>query len=677
MEIADFSTKFNINQEVHVTVNQTVNRDLFAREAIGQIPKILTLLDRNPHSPTYGCFDRNFWHYKIIDFPSGMAQEFVWPLTLVYNTNLPDNPYYQKPVIRDWVEAGIFYAAHSAHQDGSCDDYFPFERAAGAAAFSLLACLESYRELELNHYELLKFFERRADWLAHHQESGKLANHQALIILCLALTGKLLETSKWEAAKLRRLEQLLSWQNSEGWFQEYEGCDPGYHTLTISALARLEQLWPDSQLKEPLKKAVEFATYFVHPDGSYGGEYTSRNTYNFFPHGFELVGAWLPEALTINDQFLIGLANNLNPCYADDHIIGHHTWNYLLAWRDFVSDRPNVDAISARALNQSSNKQNQIWFPGAQIMIWRKVIANAENFDKNIPQLDSENSPAPNPENPQLLANVTQDSKINEPINELINEPLPEKLATPEDDTTEQPQDAIGLSNYPDKPAAKSAEGTETTKSKSESVQVNQAENIPENEPHKTAIAELYLAINKGGVFKLFREGKLVASDTQFSLLVSDGKKVKNAVGHLVDNYEYELGENEIIIHGNLGWAKQKLMTPLNLMILRGVMLTVGRFFPNLIRKILQKMLITGKQTAPFKFVRRLQWIDGQLQITDSLSAASWDKVLSAGIGCDQTSIYVVMSRTFQSGQLQPWLDLTAEIKRLSPGESLTVQRIL
>ncbi len=653
-----------MNQKVHRTVNQIVNRDLFAREAIGQIPKILTLLDRNPHSPTYGCFDRNFWHYKIIDFPSGMAQEFVLPLTLVYQTNLPDNPYYQKPVIRDWVEAGIFYAAHSAHQDGSCDDYFPFERAAGAAAFSLLACLESYRQLELNHYELLKFFERRADWLAHHQESGKLANHQALIVLCLELTGKLLETSKWESAKLRRLEQLLSWQNSEGWFQEYEGCDPGYHTLTISALARVDRLWPDSHLKEPLTKAVEFAANLIHPDGSYGGEYTSRNTYNFFPHGFELVGQWLPEALSINDQFLIGLANNLNPCYGDDHIIGHHTWNYLLAWRDFVSDRP-------QSYERSLNK---IWFPGAQILIWRKSS-----------ETTSKNSLETNPENYQVVATVTPESKTNEPtnepINEPINQPLPEELAPPEDAATGQPQDSMGLSNSQEKPAAKSPESTENSESKSESkaesVQANKAENLSENEPTETAIAELYLAINKGGVFKLFRDGKLVASDTQFSLLVSDGKQPKNAVGHLVDTYEYELGENEIIIHGDLGWAKQKLMTPLNLMILRGVMLTVGRFFPNVIRKILQKMLITGKQKAPFKFVRRLQWIDGQLQITDSLSAESWDKVLSAGIGCDQTSIYVVMSRTFQAGQLQPWLDLTAEIKRLSPGESLTVQRIL
>ena len=121
-----------------------MNRDLFAKEALAQIPKILTLCDRNPHSPTYGCCDRNFWQYKIVDFPSGMAQEFVYPLALAYHTDIGSNPFYQQAAIRDWVEAGILFAAKSAHPDGSCDDYFPFERAGGAAAFSLLACIESY-----------------------------------------------------------------------------------------------------------------------------------------------------------------------------------------------------------------------------------------------------------------------------------------------------------------------------------------------------------------------------------------------------------------------------------------------------------------------------------------------------------------------------------------------------
>ncbi|NJP12543.1 MAG: hypothetical protein HC866_26295 [Leptolyngbyaceae cyanobacterium RU_5_1] len=530
-----------------------MSRDLFAREAIAQIPKILTLLDRNHHSPTYGCCDRNFWQYKIIDFPSGMAQEFVLPLALAYYTDLPENPFYQQPVLQDWVAAGILFAAHSAHPDGSCDDYFPFERAGGAAAFSLLACVDSYMLMGFDDPTMRQFFQQRADWLAHHQESGQLTNHQALIVLCLERLSSLLQTSRWDRSRSRRLEQVLSWQNSEGWFQEYEGCDPGYHTLTISCLARIYDLRPDRRVKAALIKAVQLAAQFIHPDGSYGGEYSSRNTYNFFPHGFELVGKWLPDALRINDQFLIGLKNGLAPCYADDHIIGHHTWNYLLAWRDFVPERPTP----------APRPQGRVWLNNAGILIDRR---------------------------------------------------------------------------------------------------------------HNT---ELYLALNKGGVFKLFRDDRLIASDTQFSVQVAQGSRLKNAVAHLVDMYSVEVNEDEIAIAGQLGWAKQKQMTPLNLMILRIVMLTVGRFFPNLIRKLLQALLITGKKPAPFQFHRQLRWKSDRWQVTDELRTESWKDVQSVEIGCDQTSIYVVMSRTFQRGQLQPWLDLTETARLLPDHQTLQVDREL
>ena len=348
-------------------MGEKMSRDGWAREAIGQIPKILTLMDRNRHSPTYGCFDRNFWQYKIIDFPSGMAQEFVLPLALAYHTELADNPFFHQAALRDWVEAGILYAARSAHVDGSCDDYFPFERAGGAAAFSLLACLDSYQLMGLENGEALRFFQQRADWLAHHNESGQLTNHQALIVLCLELLAKLLNTDRWEQARSQRLEKVLSWQNSEGWFQEYEGCDPGYHTLTISCLARIHQLRPDRKSSRRSGQSSELAAQFVHPDGSYGGEYSSRNTYNFFPHGFELVGQWLPEALEINDRFLVGLQNGLAPCYADDHIVGHHTWNYLLAWRDFVPDRPPPQP----------RPTGRVWLKNAQILIDRRITPNS------------------------------------------------------------------------------------------------------------------------------------------------------------------------------------------------------------------------------------------------------------------------------------------------------------
>ena len=69
--------------------------------------------------------------------------------------------------------------------------------------------------------------------------------------------------------------------------------------------------------------------------------------------------------------------------------------------------------------------------------------------------------------------------------------------------------------------------------------------------------------------------------------------------------------------------------------------------------------VINEKQKEHKKFERQLWWQNGGWQLEDTLQAPSWDPVQVAGIGPDQTSIYVVMSRTFKIGQLQPWLDMT------------------
>jgi hypothetical protein len=526
-------------------------RHLYAHSALSLIPKLLTLQDRNAHSPTYGCFDRNFWHYKIIDFPSGMAAEFVWPLALAYALPIEGNPYFQQSSIREWAIAGMRYAARSAHPDGSCDDYFPFEKAAGAAAFSLLAGLESYTLLDVQDEEIRRFFAKRADWLADHHESGRLTNHQALIVLCLDKAGKLFQTNQWETLKDKRFARVLEWQNEEGWFQEYEGADPGYHTLTCGLLAQYLALHPDhAELRSALEKAISFASHFVHPDGSFGGEYTSRNTYNYFPHGFEIAGRWFPNAPGLNDRFAAGLERELAPCYADDHILGHHAWSYLLAWQHWHERRPVP----------VSEPEGRTHFRNAGLVIERRGDAT------------------------------------------------------------------------------------------------------------------LYLALNKGGVFKLFRGDRLAHSDTGLSV-VTRGKKRRVAVSHLVGLYQQELSDNSYSLSGKLGWAKTKGMTTFNLVVLRGLMFTVGRFFPDLIRKLLQKLLITGKKPAPFEFSRRIAWQGSGLEVVDELRADDWSTVEELGIGPAQTSIYVVMSRTYQAGQLQPWVNLTKEARTLAAGTPLRIAR--
>jgi len=546
-------------------MNAVERATVFARLGLAEVPKLLTLLDRNPHSPTFGCFDRNHWHYKIIDFPAGMAGEFVYPLALAWSLDATalglDNPWRGQSAVRGWVVAGLRYAAASAHRDGSCDDYFPHERAAGATAFSLLAAVESCRLLGLDDDGLFRFLERRARWLGDHDESGRLSNHQALIALSLLQAGSLLGTDAFDAAARRRVDRLLAWQDpEEGWFPEYEGADAGYQTLTLGCLVEVLARQPDDEaLRAAISRGVGFVAQMVHPDGSFGGEYTSRNTYNFFPHGFEHLASRDGRAGWINSEVARGLAGGRGACYSDDHIIGHHAWSYLLAAARVV------EAGIEPAEPVAPDRPPRLHWPRAGLLIDR------------------------------------------------------------------------------------------------------------------SGDRELRVALRKGGVYKAFVGGRLARSDTQISLRVGDGVGARTAVAHLVADDPVTVEADRFVVEGAMGWAKQPRMTTFKLLVLRGLSMTIGRVSPNVLRRLLQRLLIVGRKPAPFRYRREFtRGRAGRWRVRDEIHAEhGWDAVTSAIIAPDQTSIYVVMSRTFQLGQLQPVEDLTEAVRRLGPGDPLVVEREL
>ena len=90
-------------------------------------------------------------------------------------------------------------------------------------------------------------------------------------------------------------------------------------------------------------------------------------------------------------------------------------------------------------------------------------------------------------------------------------------------------------------------------------------------------------------------------------------------------------------------------------------MLTAGRINPDLVRRILQRLLITGEVSSPFRFRRSLRLDHDELHVTDEIEGSG--NIIAAGTGPAQTSIYTVMSRVYHSPQLQPWTDLTDQIK--------------
>ncbi|MFN7176479.1 MAG: hypothetical protein ACK4MX_06260, partial [Thermaurantiacus sp.] len=521
-------------------------RERLAAEALAAIPKILIQQDRTPVSHTFGCFDRLYWHTRAADFPCGMSQEYALPLALAWALPVPGSPWHGQAEVARWAEAGVRFAARSAHRDGSCDDYYPFERAAGAAAFSLFAALETAESLGLRgDAEIEPFLLRRANWLAHHMESGQLSNHEALIVACLARLSAG-ERSRWDGPLGVRVSRLLSWQSEEGWFDEYGGADPGYLTLTIGMMAMADRDRPDLGLRPAIDRAIAFLAAMVHPDGTLGGEYTSRATVNCFPHGLEVAGAWNPQALAVADRLYRRLDTGVAPSHADDRIIGHHVWSQLLAWREWQDERPG---------------------------------------------------------------------------------PLPL---------------AEGLSDFPQA-----------------RVRVQQHGRL-----------RLFAGWSRGCAFRLFEGEQLLAADTGPTLQLASGRV---AVTHLEGSEVVERSAEALEVEGPMRLAKSALLTPAKSILLRSFMLTVGRFFPDLVRRLLQALLVTGAKPAPFRFRRRIAWqADGSLTVTDEIrpDGGDWSQVEAAGRGGFQVSMTTVMARVWEPAQLQRWEDLTGDVRALGRSDT-------
>lgn len=101
------------------------HRDWYLFEAVRAVPRILLMLNKNPVSPTYGSFDREYWHYRTMDFPCGMNQEFCLALAMAWVTEHPQNPFHRNVRLFELTHASLEFSAQSAHADGTCDDYFP------------------------------------------------------------------------------------------------------------------------------------------------------------------------------------------------------------------------------------------------------------------------------------------------------------------------------------------------------------------------------------------------------------------------------------------------------------------------------------------------------------------------------------------------------------------------
>jgi hypothetical protein len=282
-----------------------MNSNIFLEKSIAQASRFLSLADRNSFSQNYGCFDRNFWHYKaFVDFPSAIFQQAALTLALLYQNNFDKNIFYKNQDILKLCLAAVKFWAKIQNRDGSFNEWYPHEHSFVATAFTTYAVSEAIlllkNEIAIDEKNK-EALEKSGSWLCHNEDTLVL-NHAAGAVVALYNLYLLTKNEKFKAGAGRHLSILEKFQNEEGWFPEYGGADLGYLSLTVDFLSKYYAKSKDAKALRMLEKALNFMQYFMHPDGGFGGEYSSRNTKFIFPHGLVLLAKNLEPA-----KYMLGI----------------------------------------------------------------------------------------------------------------------------------------------------------------------------------------------------------------------------------------------------------------------------------------------------------------------------------------------------------------------------------
>lgn len=315
------------------------DNSIFLKSALQETNHILSFLDRNIASSTYGCFDRRYWSWRIGDMPNASLQYGIYPLTWFWK-NDKTGKYKGNKNLLEWITAAINYWIKIQNRNGSFNQFFPNEQSVGTTYYTLSAVLYAYENIGEHITGEMKSRIKNAISKAsgfvfnNDEEYAVISNHIALFAYVNLKLGNMMNDSRFKEKASRQLDLIFKNQSPEGWFLEYEGADPGYQTQCIYYLSECYLLTDDANVLDRIKKGIEdFLVYFFHPDGSFGGEYGSRNTEIIYPAGFEILKEKIRACREITKFIHENVSNGklVSLDSMDDENLIRLSTNYLIA----------------------------------------------------------------------------------------------------------------------------------------------------------------------------------------------------------------------------------------------------------------------------------------------------------------------------------------------------------
>lgn len=332
--------------------------------------RLLSWQDREPFSRTYGSFDRTYWGWKFTDFPGARFQEGVYALAHLYTHPFDGNSLAGNERVLEWARAGMCYWASIQYKDGSFDEAYPFERSLAAAAFTGFYAGEAFLLIKDllgadERERLQSAFIRAGEWLISNDEGhGFLSNHLAAAAAALLSIHRITGDERYKKRCDYFLEKILSHQSEEGWYDEYGGADPGYQTHGTFYLAWIWKHTKEGRLLESLKRSVGFLKYFIHPNGTLGGEYGSRNTEFYFPAGFEILSASVPDAALI-----ASFMRKSVEARSSAGLSAMDAYNFLPMLNNYLFAAENAAGLVCSPEKMPFGKEGERFFPDAGLYV--------------------------------------------------------------------------------------------------------------------------------------------------------------------------------------------------------------------------------------------------------------------------------------------------------------------
>ncbi len=277
----------------------------YRRLILEAAPRLLSQLDRESLSPTRGSFDRDHWSWKFRDFPVVLLQASLIPLAWLYTNPFFGNVYQGNAELLEWMQYGLESLLERQHRNGAFDTVGPNTQDHGITLGVVYNLTTVERTLGDRLPAALRgriadAVRRACQFAARTAEDyAFISNHHALYALAWFRAGRLLGDETLTARADQTIGQIIAHQSVEGWYLEYGGADPGYESLGIHYLAVFNRDRRSAALDASLARAIDFYSNAVHPDGSVGGGYGSRDTLLWYPGGFELLGHQIPMAAAV------------------------------------------------------------------------------------------------------------------------------------------------------------------------------------------------------------------------------------------------------------------------------------------------------------------------------------------------------------------------------------------